>query len=184
MKKFTPIILIIIAILGIWFVFKQASNVSTKSETSSTNDSVAHPNPSNATFTFEDGPITLSKGQNEQQIIPGGELTQDTTLTSTIGYGDLNNDKKEDAAVVLVQSGGGSGVFVYVAAYVSGPLDYKGSNAVFVGDRINPKSISINNGIISFNYLDRKSNEPFATEPSVPITKQFVYSNGTLAEKK
>ena len=185
MKKILPAILILIAIFVIWFVFKQASNVSpTNNQTMQPlNVSLTHPDPSNATFTIDNQPITLSKGTNEEDIIPGGELTQDTNLTNLIAYGDLNGDKKDDAAVVLIQSGSGSGVFIYIAAYVSGLLNYKGSNAIFIGDRIDPKSISISNGVITFNYLDRKPDEPYAADPTVPTSKQFVYSNGTLVEK-
>lgn len=182
MKKILYIILIVGIVFGIWSVFKQASNP-TSSKTSNVGQNISHPDPSNATFVFDDGPITLSKGINEKAIIPGGELMQETTLTDIVGYGDINGDKKDDAVAVLVQTGGGSGVFIYLGAYVSNPLDYKGSNAVFVGDRIEPKSISILNGTITLKYLDRKPNEPYAVEPTVLTSKQYVYTKGILSEK-
>jgi hypothetical protein len=182
MKKIFWAVLVLLAGFVVWFVVKQ-SPTSTPTPTPVTVKNISKPDASNATFIFDDGDITLVKGTNSKVIIPGGELTQDTTLTDTVAYGDLNNDNKNDTAVVLVQSGGGSGVFIYVAAYVSGLVNYKGTNAIFVGDRIEPKSISIVNGVISFKYLDRKANEPMAADPTVLITKQFVYSQGTLSEK-
>ena len=183
MKKIFSIVLVLAAIFGIWYIFKQASNPTSTKTLSNSNQNLSHPDPSNATFVFADGPITLSKGINDQAIIPGGELTQETTLTNIIGYGDINGDNKEDTAAVLAQNGGGSGVFIYLVAYVSSPLNYKGSNAVFVGDRIEPKSISIANGIITLKYLDRKPNEPYAAEPTVLTSKQFVYTKDILSEK-
>jgi hypothetical protein len=185
MKKTLYIVVVLLAIFGVWFVFNNASNVKPTAPIETKNTNFTHPDASNATFEFEDGPITLKNGSNEENIVPGGELTQTTSLTNTIGYGDINGDGKDDAVVVLIQSGGGSGVFVYIAAYASSPLDYKGSNAIFVGDRINPKSISISKeGIITFNYLDRKANEPYASEPTVPVSKTYIYSQGKLIEKQ
>lgn len=182
MKKILSIILVLAVMFGIWYVFRQASNP-TSPKTSNVSQNISHPDPSNATFIFDDGSITLSKGINEKAIIPGGELAQETTLTDVVGYGDINGDKKNDTVAVLVQTGGGSGVFIYLGAYVSNPLNYKGSNAVFVGDRIEPKSISILDGVITLKYLDRKPNEPYAAEPTVLTSKQYVYTKETLVEK-
>ncbi len=181
MKKVISIILVLIAVFGLWFIFVKTSDTSNSQKI---NKVIGHPDASNATFIFDDGPITLKKGSNSQSVIPGGELTQDTILTDTVGFGDINGDKKEDSVSAIAQSGGGSGVFIYLGAYVSGPLDYKGSNAVFVGDRIEPKSISISSdGVIIFKYLDRKPNEPYAAEPTVLTTKYFLYSKDSLVER-
>ncbi len=108
---------------------------------------------------------------------------EETTILDAKGSGDINNDGKQDAVVLLSQSGAGSGIFIYAAAYVSGPLNYKGSNAVFIGDRISPQSVSISNGIITIHYLDRKPDEPYAADPTIPTTKQLIYQNGELVEK-
>ncbi|MBI1974712.1 MAG: hypothetical protein HYS51_02635 [Candidatus Zambryskibacteria bacterium] len=130
------------------------------------------PNPSNATFAFEDGLITLSGGKSEE-----------VTLLDKLAYGDINTDYKTDAAMFLSQSSGGTGIFIYLATFVSGPLNYKGSNAVFLGDRISLQNISIKNGVITVEYLDRKPDEGFAAEPTIPVSKQFVFRNGILEEK-
>ncbi len=176
MKKIFLVVLVLLIGFGVWYMFKQTAPVSTYNS----NTSSSQPDPSNATFIFDDGPITLKNGLNQEIIAPESELTQDTALTDIVAYGDINGDKKNDTVAVLVQSGGGSGVFVYLGAYVSGPLDHKGSTAVFIGDRVEPKSISIDNGVITFKYLDRKPNEPYAAEPTVLTTKRFVYKNGAL----
>ena len=180
MKKLIAIVLIIIVGIGIWYFVSEKSNSKT-TPVASTNTS--RPDASNATFLFDDGPITLKKGTNEQEIAPNNTLIQETTLSNTIEYGDINGDKKDDAVAILMQTSGGSGVFIYLAAYASGPVGYKGSNAVFIGDRIEPKSISIKNNIITLNYLDRKLNEPFSSKPTISITQQFVYKNGELVKK-
>lgn len=147
------------------------------------------PDPSNATFTFEDSEfdapteVTLTNGKNLTPLAPDSEANQEIILDTKNAFGDVNADGKEDKVVLLVQSGGGTGVFTYVAAYVSGPVRYKGSNAIFIGDRIIPTSITISSGVIAVNYLDRQDNEPYAAEPTVSKTKTLVYSNGKLVER-
>ncbi len=180
MKKLIIIVLVIIVGIGVWYFVsgKLDSNII---ETASTPTS--RPDASNATFIFDDGPITLKKGLNEQEIAPNSAVVQETTLTDTTEYGDINGDKKDDAVVVLMQTSGGSGVFIYLAAYVSGPVNYKGTNAIFIGDRIEPQSVSIKNSLVTLNYLDRKTNEPFSSKPTISMTQQFTYKNGELVKK-
>jgi len=141
------------------------------------------PDPSNATFMFDEGAITLSQGKFSRLFTSNSAIREETTLTSIRGYGDINNDTKNDTLAILVQSGGASGVFIYLAGYVSGPVTYKGTNAVFLGDRITPQSISINKGLVTIKYLDRKEGEPFAAEPTIPIQKTFEYKSGVLTER-
>ncbi len=180
MKTLFKIIVVVLIVLGIWFLYNKTSNAPTSDDI--VNQALlTHPDPSNATFEFEDESVTLKNGIHEGKI-ENSSATVETTLLDVIGYGDLNNDKKEDAVVVLLQDGAGSGLFVYVAGYVSAPLNYIGSNALFIGDRIEPKSIAIKNELITLTYLDRKANEPMSAEPTVMKTKNYKYTKGTLAE--
>lgn len=140
------------------------------------------PDPQNGTFVFDGASITLKNGKHEEKIMPGSSLTQETILSDSIAYGDLNKDNKEDAAMLFIQSGGGSGVFVYIGAYTSGTVRYGGSNTVFIGDRITPRSISIDGGIITVEYLDRDESESLASEPTRPVSRKFVFENSELKE--
>lgn len=159
MRKLIILILIIIGVAVLYFW-------NSGPETSITNPSIQtqgfKPDPSGANFSGIEGEFSILDKK---------------------AYGDLNDDTKTDASVFLAESGGGSGVFIYVAAYVSGPINYKGSSAIFLGDRIAPQNISISNGMITVRYLDRKEDEPYAAEPTVSVTKTFVYKNGELEER-
>jgi hypothetical protein len=181
MKKLVTIIVIIAVGFGIYYFVHSRANQNTPPVKIATN--TTNPDPSNATFQFEDGPITLKKGTITTNITPSGELTEETDLTNSIAYGDLNGDGKTDAAFLLVQTTSGTGVFFNVAAYVSGLVAYSGTNAIFLGDRVTPKSISIANGVITVTYLDRTANEAMTDDPTLLVTKQFIYTQGTLAEK-
>ena len=177
MKKLLSLIAVIVVIGGIWYVFHRSTTPQKGSTIINSNPvTTDHPDASNATFSIDDSNITLSNGTATTDI-SGTAVTQETDLTDTAGYGDLNADGKEDAAVMLVQSGSGSGTFFSIAAYVSGPISYKGTNAVFVGDRIQPKSISIKGTTITVTYLDRTPDEPLTDEPTVSTTKTYTYSS-------
>lgn len=139
--------------------------------------------PSNATFMIEGESVKLSGGKNETSIAPGSSFMEETSLLDKFAYGDINGDGKEDTALLLARYGAGSGTFVYLAVFVSGPVAYRGSNAIFLGDRISPETISVSAGTITAKYLDRKSDEPMAAEPTIPVARQFVYRNGELQEK-
>jgi hypothetical protein len=77
----------------------------------------------------------------------------------------------QDAVLFILQDPGGSGTFFYVAAALQKSGMYRGTNAVFLGDRISPQTIKIQKGMILVNYADRRPDEPMAAPPSVKKTK-------------
>lgn len=174
MKKII-LLLIIVAAVGI-FLWGKSQDVKVENEPTPTQGASFKPDPRNAAFKFDDETIALSSGK----AVSAGE---EISIFAEPAYGDLNNDGKQDSVVLLTRSGGGSGVFVYAAAYVSGPVNYKGSNAVFIGDRIAPEKITIRNGTIVVSYLDRSPDEAFAAEPTIESSLELVYRNGELVEK-
>lgn len=171
MKK---LLVLIVIIAGVWFLFFRDGT--TANPESQNPPQVFQPDSSNATFVFDGEPVTLSDGVSDENDMQVSLLEENAT-------GDLNADGKADSVALLASSGGGSGVFIYIAAYVSGPISYKGTEAIFIGDRVSPQNVSVANGVVTLNYLDRKSDEPFAAEPTVPVSKQFVYRNGTFQER-
>jgi hypothetical protein len=113
---------------------------------------------------------------------------QITALENGIRYfgneasGDLNGDKVNDIAFLITQSPGGSGTFYYVVVALKNADGYRGTNAIFLGDRIAPQTTEIHNGEIVVNYADRKINEPMTTKPLVGVSKYFKVANNRLIE--
>ena len=177
------IIIVVIGALAILYAMRDSSSVKDADKTTTSKNSNFRPDPSNGTFMIDNESITLSAGRNETQITPTSALVEETVLLDKFAYGDVNADDKEDTALLLARYGGGSGTFIYVAVFVSGPVTYRGSDALFIGDRVAPQSISINNGIVTVDYLDRGPDEAFAAEPTIPTSKQFIYKNGEFVEK-
>lgn len=177
MKKLI-IIIVIIGALGVLYMINRNTGAVVKTpEDNKSGEQTSKINPANATFELDEEKITLSNGKNVTE-------NDETTLLDFSAYGDVNGDKKEDVAVLMARSGGGSGLFIYVAAYTTTPTGYKGTNGIYLGDRIVPESILINtNGIITVNYLDRSPDEAFAAEPTISTSKQFVIRSGELVER-
>lgn len=118
----------------------------------------------------------------EEVILVNGVAGSSGTETRIFGEptkGDINNDGKIDHVFFLSQETSGTGIFFYVVASVN----EKGTNAVFVGDRIAPQNINIANGVVAVNYATRRENEPMTASPSLGVTKYLVYKNGELIER-
>lgn len=183
MKKTIILLVILGGIALLYFANTRQTEITRNTDPVNENGSI-RPDPSNATFTFEDGQITLSGGTATKNIEGSSLLTEEISLWGElITYGDINDDKRSDTAVIITRSGGVSGFFIYVAPFLSTSGSYKGGNAVFLGDRIAPRDISIDDGVITVEYLDRAEGEPLAADATVPTTKQFVIRSGMLVER-
>lgn len=140
--------------------------------------------PLNAAYKIDDNLIKLVNGKSQMEAAPGSASKIVTTVWKQPVVGDLNDDKASDAALILTQETGGSGTFYYIAADLSTKDGrYTGTNGIFLGDRIKPQSIKIENRHIIATYLDRKENEPMSATPSVRKTKTFLVNGASLTEK-
>jgi hypothetical protein len=138
--------------------------------------------PKNASYTIEGQTVTLVNGEAEVPAAPGSATMVTTTLFGEPTAGDLDGDKVPDAAVMLVQSPGGSGTFYYEAAALNRGGIYAGTNAILLGDRIAPQTTQVSGGVITVNYAERASGEPMTAQPSVGVSKYFQVENDRLAE--
>ena len=139
----------------------------------------------NGTYFIDDQPITLVNGVSETELAPESTAKQVTSFFGNQVEVDLNADGLLDAAFLLQQSNGGSGVFYYVVAAIKTADGYSGTNAVFIGDRIAPQSTNIdpnNPSQFIVNYADRNADEPMSSTPTIAVSKTFKYENGSLVE--
>ena len=144
--------------------------------------------PLNAAYRIEGETITLRNGSAEtEEVMPYGVGSGATTKTETAIFGvpirgDINGDGRADAAFFLVQDTGGTGRFYYAAAALDEKNGTTGTNAIFLGDRIAPQTIQIQNGLIIVNYADRAATESFAASPSFGVSKYLVFDGTMLKE--
>jgi hypothetical protein len=111
---------------------------------------------------------------------PGSAAKIVTRYFGNEATGDLNSDGTPDTALLLTQSGGGSGTFYYVVVALKTKDGYMGTNAVLLGDRIAPQTTELRDGTVIVNYADRKPGEAMTTLPSVGVSKYLKVVDGVL----
>jgi len=139
--------------------------------------------PLNASYIIENQQILLRNGTSELEITPGSASKQITSVLWSPTKGDLNADGLDDYVMILTQNSGGSGTFYYIVAGLSSPKGIIGTNGFFLGDRISPENILINNGEILVNYAERKTDEPMTAQPSIGVSKYLIIEGNQLVEK-
>lgn len=170
MKKYYPIIAIVVIALGWWYI------------ASFTQPKIAPDGYKNATYVINGENLTLVNGHAEKEIVPGSASKLITQYFGNEAVGDLNGDGLSDIAFLLTQSGGGSGTFYYAVAALQTPNGYTGTNGILLGDKIAPQNTEIRDGKIIVNYADRKPSEPMTTPPSIGVSKYLKVDNGNLLE--
>jgi len=136
----------------------------------------------NSIFTIEGQEVRLIDGYHEKQAAPGSATKTKTMVFGQPVNGDLDGDGDEDAGLFILHAPGGSGTFYYVATALNRNGNYRGTNGIFLGDRIAPQTIQISNGMVVANYADRRPDEPMAARPSVGKTKYLILKDVQLEE--
>lgn len=125
--------------------------------------------PKNATYDVDGQSVTLINGVSEVLSAPGSSSKTTTRYFGNEAYGDADGDSDRDAAFLITQDGGGTGLFYYVVVVLCTPAGYKLTNTFFVGDRIAPQSTEIHEDSkeLHVNFAERMKGEPMSTKPSV-----------------
>jgi len=92
-----------------------------------------------------------------------------------VAVGDFNHDGKSDGAIVVLETGGGSGtdVMVYAFTDVFGAADC--THAVMLGDRVRVDQIFFaEDGALHVNMRNHLPNEGFGLTPTHQIERRFV----------
>ncbi len=172
--------LALLLLLSSYFFFS-SNDEATNQTPNEENTSDFHPSVENAAFTFDGESVTLENGRKE--ITDEIGFYSETRLLGEAAYGDLNEDGQSDVVSFIARSGAGSGVFVYVVGYISSPTGYKGTEGFFVGDRISPKSLTVTNGVITVEIVDRAEDEPYSAEPTLEKTLELTYRDSKFEMK-
>jgi heat shock protein HslJ len=138
----------------------------------------------NATYSgIYEEPITLTDGLYEGKPFVEGDASRPTVeyIDGSELFGDLDGDGVSDAVVFLVERGGGSGAFTYVAAQLNRagqPLD---AGTVWIEDRIQVKSAAIEDGQVTLNIIIQGPGDP-ACCGTHQTRKTYALQEGELAE--
>jgi heat shock protein HslJ len=138
----------------------------------------------NATYGgIYDKPVTLTDGSYEgEPFVEGGASVPTVTwVKNGVAYGDLNGDGVDDAAVLLVENSGGTGVFTYVGVQLNVDGQPVDAGTVWVGDRTQVKSMAIENGQLIMEIVTQGPNDPQCC-PTLKVRKIYALQDGKPVE--
>ncbi len=131
----------------------------------------------------EDGTVQLTGGQYRAPAAEGSASEIIVSLSNFAAFGDLNGDGTEDAAVILVSSGGGSGVFYDLAVVIDENGTLTNIAVDSLGDRVQIKELQVTDGEIVVSLLTHAPSDPLccATQNTI-LHYQLVGDQLTLVK--
>ena len=108
----------------------------------------------------EDGTVQLTNGQYAAPAAEGSASQVRVGLSNFAAFGDLNGDGVDEAAVILVSSGGGSGVFYDLAVVMDKNGTLTNVAVDNLGDRVQIKGLQIANGEIVVSLITHAPEDP------------------------
>jgi hypothetical protein len=138
-------------------------------------------NHQNATYTVEGRTVTLVDGVALIETAPGAASHDTVRYFGNELTKDLDGDGDDDIAFLITEETGGSGTFFYAVVAVNDNGTYRGSEALFLGDRIAPQTTESGEGnSFIVNYAERAPGEPMTAQPSVGKSVRVLLDADTL----
>ena len=159
-QAFLVVMLVFVALVGfIWFNSTKRAHV--------LDDPGLSTKVTNLVVTIGDRTFRMSNGFAAQQAVPGSATQNTIRVIGEPALGDVNRDGHRDAALLIENDPGGGGRFYYAVLAVTESGSYRATNALLMGDRIEPLTVDFLDLRFVYNYLARRSGEPMTERPSV-----------------
>ncbi|HTX92491.1 MAG TPA: Gmad2 immunoglobulin-like domain-containing protein [Anaerolineales bacterium] len=131
----------------------------------------------NATYhtPFYNRTVTLVNGMYTEGT---GASSFTVQMEAVYAFGDLNGDGKADAAVLLTENGGGSGVFVSLIAVVNQAGAPHQIGAAQLGDRVQVNSVDISSAVIHLDMLVQGPSDPMCCPSLAEKQNYWLIGNG------
>ena len=128
-------------------------------------------------------PITLTDGLWEGEPMGEGDAARPTVnyVDGQTLFGDLDGDGVDDAAVFLLDWGGGTGNFTWVSEQLNQDGQPVDAGAVMVGDRIMVRSAAIEDGQIVIDIIGEGPGDAACCK-SHKMTMTYALQDGQLVE--
>ena len=123
---------------------------------------------------IEDEAVQLSDGlwEGEPYVEHGAARPRVGLAMDFLVLGDVNDDGKDEALVLIWQSSGGSGTFNYIALLEIGNGNAINFATTALGDRVRAEGGSIDNGVIQVDVIEHGPDDP-ACCPSRKATRRY-----------
>jgi hypothetical protein len=130
------------------------------------------------TFTISGEQITLENGTYSAPVVASSATKRTVRYFGNEFAHDIDGDDDLDVVFLVTDDGGGSGTFFYVVGAIKETDGYRGTQAMFLGDRIAPQSTDAGPGTqVVVNYADRAPGEPMSAQPSVGKSMYILYNS-------
>lgn len=133
------------------------------------------------TYRINDRAVRLTNGRFDSGK-PPVDPEHLTVAVERAVFGDLDGDGSDDAAVILVWSGGGSGFFYELAAVANRKPSPIHLTSADLGDRVVIKAVTIQSGRIIVEMLEHAPTDP-ACCPTKKTVRTYVLSGNTLVRR-
>lgn len=118
------------------------------------------------------GVVQLNNGQYSEPAAPGSAALATVDLSDFVAFGDLTGDGMDDAAVILMSSGGGTGTFYDLVVMTDQGGVPTQIASTFLGDRVQIRSLVIKNGQVAVNMITQGPGDSMAF-PTLQVNRVF-----------
>lgn len=119
------------------------------------------------TITIENQNFAMNDGVGSLDAAPGSAIKNTVRILGDPVEGDIDGDGNVDAALTIQNDPGGTGVFYYAVVAINDGGSYRASNALPLGDRIEPQSVEFRDQRFVYTYAVRKPGDAMDVRPSV-----------------
>ena len=144
-------------------------------------DRKSSPEISDLTITIDTQEFDMSDGVAEIAPSQGSGTANTLRLIGVPVLGDSDGDGNPDAALLVQHDPGGSGTFYYAVVAINDGGSYRASNAVLLGDRIEPRAVEFTDGRFVYTYAERKPGDAMSERGSVEKSVTVTVDNSTGA---
>ena len=136
-------------------------------------------------FAVTDKPVMLKDGKWQGEPYDKGAASRPEImlLAGTYLAGDFDGDGIDDAAVLLAESGGGTGTFYYLAVVVKKDGKLRNIATKIIGDRVQIIDTGSENGVIFIKVIQAGPDDA-ACCPADLVTRTFTLNGNALQEEK
>lgn len=132
----------------------------------------------------EDTPIRLADG--EASIASEREPSVREyagVIAETVAFSDLNGDGYTDAAIVAFTSGGGSGTFIHLVAFLDRGGEPVQAARAFLGDRVRVERLAAAGGEIVADTVSHGPGDGLCC-PSLPVARRYLLREDRLIPRQ
>ncbi|CAN1487989.1 hypothetical protein MCEMAEM6B_00104 [Mycobacteriaceae bacterium] len=144
-------------------------------------DRKSSPEISDLTITIDTEEFNMSDGVAEIAPSQGSGTANTLRLIGVPVLGDSDGDGTPDAALLVQHDPGGSGTFYYAVVAINDGGSYRASNALLLGDRIEPRAVEFTDGRFVYTYAERKPGDAMSERGSVEKSVTVTVDNSTGA---